>query len=57
MISLQIIFTHNITLIQSFQWIEANKAAIPNGVVPIRKLDSQPFCIDVYAEDYRDDDS
>ncbi|KZS03545.1 MAD2-like protein [Daphnia magna] len=42
---------------EDFQWIVADNIMNPNSVMPIRKLDSNPFCIDVYTEDYRGDDS
>lgn len=61
--NLEIVFLYrnyiqiDITLIQDFQWIVADNIMNPNSVMPIRKLDSNPFCIDVYTEDYRGDDS
>nr|CAH0110901.1 unnamed protein product [Daphnia galeata] len=42
---------------EDFHWVVADKIMNPNSVIPCRKLDSHPFCIDVYTEDYRDDDS
>lgn len=49
------LFTIEIKLIQDFLWIEADKVTNPSGVVPVKKLNCQPFSIELYVEDYRDD--
>ena len=46
---------YNKIIIQGLQWIEAGMEENPISIVPIRRLDCQPFCIEVFKEDFAND--
>jgi len=48
---------YNKIIIQGLQWIEAGMEENPISIVPIRRLDCQPFCIEVFKEDFANDNS
>ena len=36
---------------QDFQWIVTENSSQPTSVLPVRRLQSQPFDVDIYVED------